>query len=149
MVGYLAKDAHIKTARIEFIHLLLAPTNASCSKKGSHRVADSLLHRREAFVSSVWSAPGITFLALQFSIDFFQIIGRQHAIAVEEDEELALAVFSTEVASLSGPAILLCVITQRELACIAMHNVFARQARTVLHDDDLVVLESLSAQALQ
>lgn len=145
-----ATDAHVERARIELlVHLLLAATDAASRDERSHTVADGLLNGGEAIVSPVWTAPSVAFLPAEFCIHLLQEVRRQDAIAIEEDEEFALAVFSTEIASLSGPAILLCVITQRELACIAMHYVFARLARTVLHDDDLHILERLLREALQ
>ena len=55
-------DAHVERARIELpVHLLPAAADAACGQERGHAVADGLLHRCEALMSTVRSAPGINF----------------------------------------------------------------------------------------
>jgi len=145
-----ATDAQIEGTRVELlVHLLLAATDATGSQERGHAVANGLLDRGETFVSSVGTAPGITFLTFQFVIHRLQEIRRQHTIAVQEDEELALAVLSAIVARRPRSTVLLGVIAKRQLPCEFVYNTFARPTGTVLHDDDLHVMQRLLCQALE
>ena len=145
-----AANAHIERARIELpIHLLFAATNTASREERSHAVTDGLLHICEACVSPVWSAPSIAILPFQLFVNHFQKVGRQDTIAIEEDEILALAMLCSEVSRLSRSAILFCIITKLKLAGIAMDDILARLARTILNDDDLHVLERLFCKALE
>ena len=145
-----ATNAQIEGARIELpVHLLLASANAAGGEEGGHAVADGFLDWREPFVSFVGPAPGIAFLPVQLSFNLFQEARRQHAVAVEEDEEVALAVFCAIVARLSGPAVLLRIIAELKLAGILMDYGFAGLARTILHNDDLHILICLHYKALE
>ena len=58
-----AANAQIEGTRIELlVHLLLSATNAASRNERCHAVADGFLNRREALVSTVWTAPSIAFL---------------------------------------------------------------------------------------
>ena len=74
---------------------------------------------------------------------------RQDAIAVEEDEELTLAVFCSEVARQARAAVLFRVVAKLQLPRITADDVLAWLAGTVLYDDDFHVLERLLRKALE
>ena len=122
-----ATNAKIEGARIELlVHLLLAATNAARRQEGGHTVTDGLLHRREAFVSSVWPTPSVASLLFELIFNGLQVAWRQDAIAVEEDKELALTVLCAIVARQSWATVLLRVVAELQLACIAMDDALAR-----------------------
>ena len=82
-------------------------------------------------------------------IDVLEEVWRQDTVAVEEDEVFALAMLSTEVARLAWATVLLGVVTKWQFAGIAMYNAVTRQARTILHNDDLHVAKRLLRYALE
>ena len=145
-----AANAKVEGTRIELsVHLLLAAANAARGKEGGHAVTDGFLHRCEAVVSSVRSTPCVAVLPLEFVIDSLEEPLRQDAIAVEEDEELTLAVFCSEVARQARAAVLFRVVAKLQLPRITADDVLARLAGTVLYDDDFHVLERLLRKALE
>ena len=78
-----------------------------------------------------------------------QVAWGQDTIAVEKDEELALTVLSTEITRRPGTAVLLRIVAELQLAGILVHDSLAGAAGTVLHDDDLHILERLLRKALE
>ena len=127
LVGHFAKDTHIKTARIELIHLLLAPTNASCSKKGSHRVIDGFLYVRKGIVSFIWSSKSICMSFFQRFFNCKEISRRNDTVGIEEDDECAISLFDTIIASLSRTRIFNKVILDLEFSLVFVYNLLTGQ----------------------
>ena len=98
-------------------------------------------------VGTVGAAKGIAGPILQLVVHRLEVALREHYVAVQHYQPLALAALGTIVARLAGAAVRFRVILHREAVCIVFCHVAAGHAGAVLDHNDLKVRQCLAAQA--
>ena len=91
-------DAEVEAAGIEFVHFLLAASDATRGEKRGHRVVDGLLYGCERGMGTVGTAEGITRLSFQLFLDNLQVVFGNDNIGIQNDKIVTLAAFGTIVA---------------------------------------------------
>ena len=143
LVVDLSTDAHVERAGIELVELFLSAANAACGEERRHGIGNGLLHGSERVGRAVGAAKGVAGLASQLIVDGLQVTLGKHHVGVENKHIVACGALHTIVAALSGTAVLLHEIAQRQLAGVAVTHIAAGRLRSVFHNDDLKVLQLL------
>ena len=116
---------HVERARIKLVHLLLSATDAASGEERRHGVVDGFLHGRERLMGAVGASKSIAGRGVEFRVNRLEIALRQHHVAVENDDILALRPFHAIIARSAGPRVLFHEIAHIERIGIALCHLLA------------------------
>ena len=109
-----ASDTHVIRTWIELVELLFSAAYSSGSEETGHGIRYCFLHISERRVGSISASEGIARVVGEFFIDCFQVIARQHHVAVEYNKVFALGTLGAIVAALPRSGVFLEEILQVE-----------------------------------
>ncbi len=100
---HLARNPHIKTARMKGTGVFfISPDTAGC-KRGCHSIADRLLDRRKARMLAVRTSISIQPMFIQKVIYRLKIVGRNQAIRIKNNKVITVCTLKPIIATESLP----------------------------------------------
>ena len=146
---HLGPDAHVETAGIELVHLLLAAPDAAGGEEGGHRVVDGLLHVGKIVGGLVGATEGVGVRLGDLVADGLDIARRQDAVGVENDQVIALALAGAHVAGVARSAVGDADVVDIKPVAIAVGHLVGGDGRAILDDNHLEAPRRLPGEALQ
>src|SRR5690606_28620951 len=101
---------HIEAPWMELIHLLTATADAPSREEGSHRIVNGPLQGREIIPRPVGPAKGICVIPHQRLPHGLDIVLRQNAVRIEENQIVASCGFASRIPRWTGTGIILIVV---------------------------------------
>ena len=140
---YFAAVTHIERARHKLFELHLAASDTACGEERRHRKRDGFLRVVEVGAGGIGSAEAVHRLFFQRCLQRFEVLWRNHAIAVEKYEVIAFGTLNSVVSGNAASVVFLPEIVHVHLVGIGLRNVVASLCGAVLHEHHLKVAVGL------
>ena len=148
-VIYLAGKTHVESSWGELLQLYFSAADAAGCEKRRHGIVDGFLSVGERIVRSVGSAVAVERILFKSACGGLEVVGRNHAVGVEEHEPSSAGPFNTVVAGNGPTFVFLIEVPHVEAACGGIvGHIFARSGRAVFDEYEFEVSGSLPEQTL-
>ena len=146
---HLTRKAHVEGAGLELLQVGAAAAYAARGPEGGHGVADGLLRGGEAGVLAVGAAEAVGRLGGEVAADGGEVVRRDDAVGVEEDEIRTVGGTHPDVARVAAAGVGLDDVVDREAGAEGFHLGRAGPGGAILDEYQFKVPIGLHGEAFE
>ena len=136
----LPRKSHVERTRFEFLHMGFSAPYATGGPKRSHGIADCFLSCRERGMFPVRSTETVGIIVVKIFPNRLEVIGRDDAVRVEEDQVTSLGMFHPYVTGIASSGIFFDDVMNIEFRAKSFDFGRTWKRRTVFDQDEFEVV---------